>query len=81
MALTYTKEVGWHESFAFKKEFFPFEYDTHIYAYDYRGLTKGTLKSNHLAGYNLEHISYNFNGQPLKDTWSGLICMALQIPI
>ena len=49
-----------------KKEFFPFEYDTHIYAYDYRGLTNGTLKSNHLAGYNLEQISYNFNGQPLK---------------
>lgn len=49
-----------------KKEFFPIEYDTHIYAYDYRGLTTGTLKSNHLEGYNLEHISYNFNGQPLK---------------
>lgn len=29
-------------------------------------MTNGTLKSNHLAGYNLEQISYNFNGQPLK---------------
>ena len=41
------------------------EYDTYIYSYNFKGLINGNLKSNHLAGYNLEQIAYNFSGQPL----------------
>lgn len=63
---TYQGKLVGMKALRLKKDFFPFEYDTYIYSYDYRGLATGTLKSNHLAGYNLEQISYNFNGQPLK---------------